>query len=110
MNIIGDVNKRDVIIIDDMIDTAGTIEQGALALRNKGAQRIVACCTHSVLSGLALTRLNRSEVDEVVVTNTVPLNGKEKECKKLKVLSVAPLLAEAITRIHEERSVSSLFV
>jgi ribose-phosphate pyrophosphokinase len=110
MNIIGEVNKRDVIIIDDMIDTAGTITQGAAALRKKGALRIVACSTHAVLSGSALERLNASEIDEVVVTNTLPLNGKEKQCPKIKVLSVAPLLAEAIKRIHEERSVSSLFV
>jgi ribose-phosphate pyrophosphokinase len=110
MNIIGEVSKHDVIIIDDMIDTAGTITQGAAALRKKGANRIVACCTHAVLSGPALERLNASAIDEVVVSNTVPLNGKQKACKKLKVLSVAPLLAEAIKRIHEERSVSSLFV
>lgn len=110
MNIIGDVAKHDVIIIDDMIDTAGTITQGAAALRKKGALRIVACCSHPVLSGPALERLNASDIDEVVVTNTIPLNGKQKSCKKLKVLSVAPLLAEAIKRIHEERSVSSLFV
>ena len=110
MNIIGEVNKRDVIIIDDMIDTAGTIAQGAAALRKKGALRIVGCSTHAVLSGPALERLNESEIDEVVVTNTVPLNGKNTTCPKLKVLSVAPLLAEAIKRIHEEKSVSSLFV
>jgi len=110
MNIIGDVGKRDVIIIDDIIDTAGTIAQGAAALRKKGALRVVGCSTHAVLSGPALERLNASELDEIVVTNTIPLNGKEKICPKLKVLSVAPLLAEAIKRIHEERSVSSLFV
>jgi ribose-phosphate pyrophosphokinase len=110
MNIIGEVTKRDVIILDDMIDTAGTIAQGAAALRKKGALRIVACCTHAVLSGPAIDRLNASPLDEVVVTNTVPINGKDQACSKLKVLSVAPLLAEAIKRIHEERSVSSLFV
>ncbi len=110
MNIIGEVTKRDVIILDDMIDTAGTIAQGAAALRKKGALRIVACCTHAVLSGPAIERLNASPLDEVVVTNTVPINGKDQACSKLKVLSVAPLLAEAIKRIHEERSVSSLFV
>jgi ribose-phosphate pyrophosphokinase len=110
MNIIGEVSKRDVIIIDDMIDTAGTITQGAAALRKKGALRIVGCSTHAVLSGPALERLKASELDELVVTNTVPLNGKDTVCPKLKVLSVASLLAEAIKRIHEERSVSSLFV
>ena len=110
MNIVGEVAKHDVIIIDDMIDTAGTITQGAAALRKKGALRIVACCSHAVLSGPALDRLNASAIDDVVITNTIPLNGKEQVCKKLKVLSVAPLLAEAIKRIHEERSISSLFV
>lgn len=109
MNIIGDVEGRNALLLDDMIDTAGTIVQGAQACADKGARTVWAGCTHPVLSGPALDRLERSCLTEVVVTNTIPLNGKEDRCPKLKVLSVAPLLGEAITRIHEEESVSSLF-
>ena len=109
MNIIGDVDGRNALLLDDMIDTAGTIVQGAQACANKGARRVWAGCTHAVLSGPALERLQSSCLTEVVVTNTIPLNGKEQSCPKLRVLSVAPLLGEAITRIHEEESVSSLF-
>jgi ribose-phosphate pyrophosphokinase len=109
MNIIGDVDGRSALLLDDMIDTAGTIVQGAQACANKGARRVWAGCTHPVLSGPALERLQTSCLTEVVVTNTIPLNGKEQACPKLRVLSVAPLLGEAITRIHEEESVSSLF-
>jgi ribose-phosphate pyrophosphokinase len=110
MNIIGDVAGRNVLLLDDMIDTAGTIAQGAHALREKGARTILAGCTHPVLSGPALDRINASPIDTLVVTNTLPLNGKEEECRKLVSLTVAPLLGEAIKRIHEEESVSSLFV
>ncbi|MBI3611270.1 MAG: ribose-phosphate pyrophosphokinase [Nitrospirae bacterium] len=110
MNIIGDVENRDVVLLDDMIDTAGTIAQGAQACADKGARRVLAGCTHPVLSGPALQRLNDSVIDEVIVTNTIPLAGKDQVCKKIKVLSVAPLLGEAIRRIHNEESVSSLFV
>jgi ribose-phosphate pyrophosphokinase len=109
MNIIGDVDGRNALLLDDMIDTAGTIVQGAKACAEKGARRVWAGCTHPVLSGPALERLQESCLTEVVVTNTIPLNGKEQRCRKLRVLSVAPLLGEAITRIHEEESVSSLF-
>lgn len=109
MNIIGDVEGRDALLLDDMIDTAGTIIQAAQACKDKGARRVWAGCTHAVLSGPALERLQQSCLDEVVVTNTIPLNGKEKVCPKLRVLSVAPLLGEAISRIHGEESVSSLF-
>jgi ribose-phosphate pyrophosphokinase len=109
MNIIGDVEGRNALLLDDMIDTAGTIVQGAQACANKGARRVWAGCTHPVLSGPALERLQGSCLTEVVVTNTIPLNGKDQNCPKLRVLSVAPLLGEAITRIHEEESVSSLF-
>lgn len=110
MNIIGEVNRRNVLLLDDMIDTAGTITQGASALRDKGAKTILAGCTHAVLSGPALDRINASPIDTLVVTNTLPLNGKEDLCRKLVSLTVAPLLGEAIKRIHEEESVSSLFV
>jgi len=110
MHIIGDVAGRDALLLDDMIDTAGTITQGAQACIEHGARRVWTACTHAVLSGPALDRLNSSKLEEVVVTNTIPLNGKDRICSKLKVLSVAPLLGEAIKRIHEEESVSSLFV
>ncbi len=110
MNIIGEVEGRSTLLVDDMIDTGGTIVQGAKACSDKGARMVWAGCTHPVLSGPALERLQKSTLTEVVVTNTIPLNGKEQQCPKLKVLSVAPLLSEAIKRIHEEESVSSLFV
>ena len=109
MNIIGDVEGRNALLLDDMIDTAGTIVQGAQACADKGARMVWAGCTHAVLSGPALELLQESCLTEVVVTNTIPLNGKDQRCPKLRVLSVAPLLAEAITRIHAEESVSSLF-
>lgn len=110
MHIIGDVSGRDALLLDDMIDTAGTIAQGAQACADHGARRVWTACTHAVLSGPALERLTASKLEEVIVTNTIPLNGKERICSKLRVLSVAPLLGEAIKRIHQEESVSSLFV
>jgi len=109
MNIIGDVEGKHAILLDDMIDTAGTIVQGAQACAEKGAKSVWAGCVHPVLSGPALERLQGSTLTEVVVTNTIPLNGKDQQCPKLRVLSVAPLLGEAIKRIHGEESVSSLF-
>ncbi len=109
MNIIGEVENRDVLILDDMIDTAGTISQAAVAIKAKGAKRILAGCAHPVFSGPAIKRLNEAPIDEIVVTNTIPLKGKDVSCKKITVLSVAPLLGEAIKRINEESSVSSLF-
>jgi len=108
MNIIGDINQRNVIMIDDIIDTAGTISQGAKALKEMGAKDIYICCTHPVLSGPALKRLEEAPVKEVLVTNTI-LVPEEKIIPKMKVLSVAPLLGEAIIRIHEDLSVSKLF-
>ncbi len=110
MNVIGDVRDRDVIILDDMIDTAGTTTQAASALKEQGARRVYAASTHAVLSGPAIDRINDSVIEEVIVTNTIPLDSKKERCKKLVVLSIAPLLAEAIKRIHEESSISSLFV
>ena len=109
MHVIGDVRNREVILLDDIIDTAGTIIQAVSALKAEGARRILASCTHAVLSGQAVERLEKSEIAEVVVTNTIPLR-EDPQSKKLTVLSVAPLLAEAIHRIHTETSVSSLFV
>lgn len=108
MHIIGDVKGKSVIMIDDIIDTAGTITMGAEALLERGAKEVYACCTHPVLSGPAVERLKKSPIKEVVVTNTIPL-PPEKNFDKIKVLSVAPLLGEAIIRIHEDLSVSKLF-
>ena len=110
MHIIGDVKDRDALLVDDMIDTAGTITQGAGALKKAGARKVIAACTHPVLSGSAIERLNGSVIDEVIVTNTIPLNGKDQSCKKITNLSVAPLIGEAIRNTHNETSVSSLFV
>ena len=110
MNIIGDVKDKHALLFDDMIDTAGTIVQTAKTCLDNGALSVWAGCTHPVLSGPALERLEESCLREVVVTNTIPLNGKDQHCSKLKTLSVAPLLGEAILRIHREESVTSLFV
>ncbi len=108
MSIIGNVRGKSVIMIDDIIDTAGTIAQGAQALMEYGAREVYACCTHPVLSGPALERLERSPVKELVVTNTIPV-PPEKQLEKIRVLSVASLIGDAIIRIHEELSVSKLF-
>ncbi|HHY18919.1 MAG TPA: ribose-phosphate pyrophosphokinase [Firmicutes bacterium] len=109
MNIIGDVEGKTAIMIDDLIDTAGTITQGAKALKDAGAKEVMACCTHAVFSPPAVERLADSEISEVIVTNTIPLSEDAKGLDKIKVLSVASLLAEAIRRIYEELSVSVLF-
>ncbi|HEY5627554.1 MAG TPA: ribose-phosphate pyrophosphokinase [Nitrospira sp.] len=109
MNIIGDVEGKSALLLDDMIDTAGTIVQGAHACADKGAREVWTACTHAVLSGPALERLQNSALAQVVTTNTIPLRGKEQICPKIHQLSVAPLLGEAIRRIHEDESVSSLF-
>jgi len=108
MNVIGDIKGKHVIMIDDIIDTAGTITQGAQALVDRGAMDVYACCTHPVLSGPALDRLEKSVIKEVVVTNTIPMNP-ERKIPKITALSVAPLLGSAIVRIHEDLSVSKLF-
>ncbi|HOV79148.1 MAG TPA: ribose-phosphate pyrophosphokinase [Bacillota bacterium] len=107
-NIIGSIQGKTVVIVDDMIDTAGTITKGAEALKKWGAGDIYVCCTHAVLSGPAVRRLKEAPVKEVIVTNTIPV-PREKMIDKIKVLSVAPLLGEAIIRIHEDLSVSKLF-
>lgn len=109
MNIIGDVENRDIIILDDIIDTAGTLTKAANALKNKGAKRIFAAGTHAIFSGSAIERINESHLEQVVVTNTIPLL-ENKQSSKIKVLSVADLLGEAIIRIYKNNSVSSLFV
>lgn len=110
MNLIGDVRGKVAIIVDDMVDTAGTLTQAAKALREHGATAIYACATHGVLSGPALERIEGSEIQEMVITDTIPLTDEAARSRKIKVLSVAGLLAEAIRRIHCNESVSSLFV
>jgi len=109
MNVIGNVENKDTIILDDMVDTGGTTIQAAEALKDKGAKRVVAACTHAVLSDNAVEKVNNSVLEELIVTNTIPLDSKKEQCKKLTVLSIAPLIGEAIKRIHEESSISSLF-
>ena len=109
MNIIGDVKGKIAIIVDDMIDTAGTLMEATDALLGAGAKEVYACCSHPVLSGPAGDRIANSAIKSVVTTNTIPLNGQLKKNPKIKVLSVASLLGEAILRIHQETSVSSLF-
>jgi ribose-phosphate pyrophosphokinase len=108
MNIIGDIKDKTVIMTDDIIDTAGTITQGAVALKERGAKEIYACCTHPVLSGPAIQRLEESPINEVVVSNSIRLED-DKKSGKIKSLSVAPILGEAIIRIHQDLSVSKLF-
>jgi ribose-phosphate pyrophosphokinase len=110
MNLIGDVRDKVAIIVDDMVDTAGTLTQAAKALREHGATAIYACATHGVLSGPAIERIEQSEIQEMVITDTIPLNEIASTSRKIKVLSLAGLLAEAIRRIHCNESVSSLFV
>jgi ribose-phosphate pyrophosphokinase len=106
MNIIGDVEGRDVILIDDMIDTAGTMVKAASALKKNGATSVMACCTHPVLSGPAYDRIEKGELDELVVTDTMPT---KQVCDKITVLSAAPLFAEVIRRIYNDESVNGLF-
>ena len=110
MNIIGEVEGRTCVIIDDLVDTANTLCEGAKALKEHGAEKVLAYCTHPVLSGPAVERIEKSVMDEIVVTDTIPLNEQARKCKKIRVLSVANLLAETMRRISEEASVSSLFV
>ena len=110
MNVIGDVEGRTCILQDDIIDTAGTITKGATALKANGAARIIACAVHGVLSGPAIERIETSPIDKLIVTNTIPLSAAGVACSKVVVLSVARLLGQAIKSIHEETSVSSLFV
>lgn len=108
MNIIGDIKDKTAIMVDDIIDTAGTITAGAQSLLDMGAKDVYACCVHPVLSGPAIDRIKESPLKEVVVTNTIPLTP-EKQIEKIKSISVAPLFGEAISRIYEDMSVSSLF-
>jgi ribose-phosphate pyrophosphokinase len=110
MHIIGEVEGRSCVIIDDLVDTAGTLCQAAKALKEHGAARVMAYCTHAVLSGPAVDNINGSELDELVVTNSIPLQGKALECDRIRQLSIAEMLAETMRRVSNEESVSSLFV
>jgi ribose-phosphate pyrophosphokinase len=110
MNVIGDVQGKTAVLLDDMVDTAGTLCSAAAMLMEAGAAEVHACCSHGVLSGPAIERLEASVIKSLVITNSIPLNEKAKECGRITVLSVSKLLGEAIRRIHSEDSVSSLFV
>src|SRR5210317_180597 len=110
MNVIGDVKGKTAVLLDDMVDTAGTLCNAAAMLMEAGAAEVHACCSHGVLSGPAIERLEASVIKSLVITNSIPLNEKAKECGRITVLSVSKLLGEAIRRIHSEDSVSSLFV
>jgi ribose-phosphate pyrophosphokinase len=110
MNIIGEVDGRTCVIMDDMVDTANTLCEAANALKENGAKKVVAYCTHPVLSGRAVERISKSALDELVVTNTIPLRADAVACGKIRQLSAAELLAETIRRISREDSVSSLFM
>ena len=110
MNVVGDVSGRTCILQDDIIDTAGTIVKSALALKDNGAARIIACAVHGVLSGPALERIEKAPIEKLIITNTIPFDCDAAKSKKVVVLSVARLLGQAIRSIHEETSVSSLFV
>lgn len=110
MHIIGDVEDRNCVLIDDLVDTAGTLCKAAKALKEHGAKRVIAYCTHPVLSGPAIDNLNTSVLDELVVTDTIPLRDGARECSRIRVLSIAEMLAETMRRVSMEESVSSLFM
>ncbi|SVB35313.1 uncharacterized protein METZ01_LOCUS188167, partial [marine metagenome] len=110
MHIIGAVDNHTCVLMDDMVDTANTLCEAASALKDAGARQVSACCTHPVLSGSAVERIMASELDEIVVTNSIPLNDEARNCEKIRQISIAELLAEAIRRIAEGDSVSSLFM
>jgi len=110
MNIIGNIKGKRVILLDDMIDTAGTVVQAATALREEGALEVSVCATHAVLSGPAIERIEASAIQELVVTDTIPLHDAAKACSRIKILSVAGLLSEAVRRIYYNDSISSLFI
>ena len=110
MNIIGEVRDRTCVIMDDMVDTAGTLCKAAQALKENGAKRVLAYCTHAVLSGAALQRIGSSDLDELVVTDTIPLRDEARACDRIRQISIAELMAETMLRISNEESVSSLFM
>jgi len=110
MNVIGEVRGRTCVIADDIIDTAGTIQKAAQALKDAGAERVMACAVHGVLSGPAIERIEKAPLDRLIITNTIPLSAEKEKCQKIVQLNVGRLLGQAIRSIHEETSVSSLFV
>ncbi|HCV21520.1 MAG TPA: ribose-phosphate pyrophosphokinase, partial [Gammaproteobacteria bacterium] len=110
MHIIGSVDNRACVLMDDMVDTANTLCEAAVALKNAGARQVKACCTHPVLSGQAVARIAGSELDEIVVTNSIPLTDAARHCGKIRQISIASLLAESIRRIAAGDSVSTLFM
>jgi ribose-phosphate pyrophosphokinase len=110
MNVIGEVTGRTCVIMDDMVDTAGTLVKAAQVLKEEGATKVVAYCTHAVLSGPAVERIAKSDLDELVVTDTIPLRDEARACSKIRILTVSGLIAETILRIYTEESVSSLFI
>ncbi len=110
MNVIGDVKDKDVLILDDIIDTAGTLCNAAAAIKERGARSVNACATHGVLSGKAIENVCKSVIDEIVLLDTIDITEKAKQCEKIKVLTVAPTFAEAIARIYSDKPISSMFV
>ena len=110
LNIVGDVKDRDCVILDDMIDTAGTLCTAAGALKKQGAKEVIAYCTHPVLSGKAIDNISGSELDELVVTDTIPLSEQAQACDRIRQISLANMLAEAVRRVNTEESLSSMFL
>ena len=108
MNVIGEVSGKDCLIVDDMADTCGTLCNAAEALKEKGAKTVTAYITHPVLSGNAIEKINKSTLDQLVVTDTIPLSKQAEDCKKIRIMSLAPTLAEAIRRINKEESISAM--
>ena len=110
MNLIGEVKDRTCVLVDDIVDTAGTLGKAAEALKNNGAAKVVAYATHAVLSGKAVDNLNKSKLDELVVTNSIPLSPDAQKCPVIRVLPLGPLLAETVRRISNEESISAMFL
>jgi ribose-phosphate pyrophosphokinase len=109
MHIIGDVEGRTCVLVDDMVDTAGTLGHAAKALKDHGAAKVIAYCTHPVLSGRAIENIEKSVLDELVVTNTIPLSAAAQACGRIRQLDIAPIVAEAVRRISNEESISAMF-
>ncbi len=110
MNVIGEVKGKDCVLVDDMVDSAGTLCNAAGALKDRGARKVYAYIVHPVLSGDAIKKINKSKLDQLVVTDTIPLSDSAKACKKIRVISLAPTLAEAIRRVNNEESISAMFL
>ncbi len=109
MHIIGDIQDRTCVLVDDMVDTAGTLCHAAKALKEHGAAKVLAYCTHPVLSGRAIENIDNSVLDELVVTNTIPLSAAAQACSRIRQLDIAPVVAEAVRRISNEESISAMF-